>query len=523
MGKKKTGGKKSPSFESVVDDLTTRFILNLPSDGHLDTARLFFQLEQAHWYYEDFVAEHHSHLPHFHALKQFCKMMFAHCFPHMKGQFGKLYAQFAKYKAHIPTYGAILMNAKQTKVILVESWKGKVWGFPRGKINQGESDSSGAIREVQEEVGFDITSRLDSTNFIELAKQSSGKVTKLFIICDVPEDVNFAPEVRKEIRSVAWFPINGILDEKWRAKHASTGTFKIAIPFVRQLKRWIRTCKKSNATVGTQDCPANNQSRARSSTARSSSEPRPKTEARTQRSRSAPHNRGSRQVSWDRNNADTFGLKSTGRKTHGWSPDAMFAENERILGKKFVYDGNPQTFGIASAPPLPRLSGTSSVSSRKCAKEKSKPGLSDAGIPPRPGRCRTKHRQRSPCTRKKPTNNDSVNKKKHSNSVTSPSSEPVPSNAEISCSSGGSRRVNAPRSPSTQLTNQHVKKKAQLLQGHSQESKQDASVYTRHPSPGFTAKEPVEPHETQSFEDLLSFSFNKNAIMASLKLRCTVK
>lgn len=428
MGKKKLSGKKK-TFESVIDDLSTRFILNLPTDGGLDTARLFFQLEQAHWYYEDFVADHNPHLPHYHSLKYFCEMMFKRCFPDMESQFRKLYSEFTKYKDRIPTFGAILMNEKMTKVVLVESWKGKVWGFPRGKINQCESDSTGAIREVQEEVGFDITSLLNVSDFLELtSKQSSGKVTKLFIIRNVPEKCNFVPEVRKEIRSVMWFPIKGLLSEKWREKHTGTGSFKTTIPFVRQLKRWIRTNKKSSSKKHVRG--------------RSSSEPRPQIAAPVQRSQSAPRIRRSQM---DSNNADTFGLGNAtqGARDVGWSPNDMFATNERIIGKKFVYDGNPQTFGIAQGHKTPILpTGTNLIFKETIIGTEFKPT----------------------------TNPQAPGKKSGTNTKTK----------EMS--------IGSIRKSSNQV---------EIGQ--------------------------VEQFQSKLLGDMFSFSFNKGAIMASLKLRCKVK
>ena len=44
--KKKSSKAKSPSLQQTVDNLASRFILNLPSDDALDGPRLFYQLEQ---------------------------------------------------------------------------------------------------------------------------------------------------------------------------------------------------------------------------------------------------------------------------------------------------------------------------------------------------------------------------------------------------------------------------------------------------------------------------------------------
>ena len=47
---------------AVLGDLCLRFILNVPSEEVRSTERLLFQVEQAHWFYEDFVREEHPQL-----------------------------------------------------------------------------------------------------------------------------------------------------------------------------------------------------------------------------------------------------------------------------------------------------------------------------------------------------------------------------------------------------------------------------------------------------------------------------
>ena len=49
----------------------------------------------------------------------------------------------------VPVFGAILLNASLTHVLLVRSFRGKSWGFPKGKINEGEPHADCAAREVK--------------------------------------------------------------------------------------------------------------------------------------------------------------------------------------------------------------------------------------------------------------------------------------------------------------------------------------------------------------------------------------
>ena len=40
----------------VLDDLSCRFLVNLPAEEQEDNIRICFQLEQAHWFYTDYYA-----------------------------------------------------------------------------------------------------------------------------------------------------------------------------------------------------------------------------------------------------------------------------------------------------------------------------------------------------------------------------------------------------------------------------------------------------------------------------------
>ena len=40
----------------VLDDLSSRFLANLPQEEQADNVRICFQLEQAHWFYTDYYA-----------------------------------------------------------------------------------------------------------------------------------------------------------------------------------------------------------------------------------------------------------------------------------------------------------------------------------------------------------------------------------------------------------------------------------------------------------------------------------
>ena len=188
-----------------LDDLCVRFIINLPEEELADVARICFQVEEAQWFYEDFVRPIDPSLPSLN-LKDFCLRIFQHC-PLLSNfsdsQHLAAYQEFLGYKTRVPVRGAILLNNDMDEVLLVKGWKkGASWSFPRGKINKDEKDLDCAIREVYEETGYDIEAAglvpgPDSVKAIDVTMREQHM--RLFVFRNVPIDTHFEPRTRKEI------------------------------------------------------------------------------------------------------------------------------------------------------------------------------------------------------------------------------------------------------------------------------------------------------------------------------------
>lgn len=77
--------------------------------------------------------------------------------------------------------GAIILDPSMEKCLLVRGYKkDSSWGFPRGKVSKNESDTQCAIREVYEETGLDIATKLKEDQYIDL--QLGDQSTRLFIV-----------------------------------------------------------------------------------------------------------------------------------------------------------------------------------------------------------------------------------------------------------------------------------------------------------------------------------------------------
>lgn len=371
-----------PTLEQALDDVEARFLNNLPRSELEQTERLFFQIEQAYWFYEDFKADVYTHLPHFSTLKSFATKLFAHSalLSKVGDQFQELFADFKTYKSKIPVFGCIMLNPKMTKAVLVCDYNGKSWTFPRGKINERESEFACALREVHEETGFDPTPHCREED--HLLAFIDGKQIKLFIACNVPESTEFCIMTRKEIAAVAFHPLDAL-----------PKTYAVA-PFLEKLKRWINKRKQLNAraqkspfTVPTKSpartnagtpvlasqpptaAPSASKSRRKDNNSSNNPERSPPFQSASptlgamnstsSASHPSPGTMKRLKNQFDMRNGDTFENDTT-----GWGVNAMFAANAKITGKNYVYDGNPHQFGASHPKYVNYTAAQDAVSSR---------------------------------------------------------------------------------------------------------------------------------------------------------------
>ncbi|EEB09786.1 mRNA decapping complex catalytic subunit Dcp2 [Schizosaccharomyces japonicus yFS275] len=227
------------TFEQVLDDLSVRFLLNIPSEEKNSIERLCFQIEQAHWYYEDFIRAENDQLPSL-GLRVFSAKLFSHC--PLLWKWSKVHEEafddFLRYKTRIPVRGAIMLNKEMDKCLLVKGWKASSgWGFPKGKINKDEADVDCAIREVYEETGFDSTNWINEKDFIELTIREQN--IRLYIIPDLPMETVFESQTRKEISKIEWHLLADLPTFK-QSKSETKNKFYMVIPFLAPLKKWIR-------------------------------------------------------------------------------------------------------------------------------------------------------------------------------------------------------------------------------------------------------------------------------------------
>ncbi|TVY42983.1 mRNA decapping complex subunit [Lachnellula occidentalis] len=246
---------------SGLDDLCVRFIINLPEDDLKDIPRICFQVEEAQWYYEDFIRPLDPSLPSM-SLRNFCLRIFAHCpllSSFSQGHHMRAFEDFLAYKTRVPVRGAVMLNASMDSVVLVKGWKkGASWSFPRGKIAKDEDDLTCAVREVYEETGFD----LDAAGLVPLNRDVKSiqvnmreQQMRLFVFRNVPMETHFEPRTRKEISKIEWWLLSELpafrkkSQQQQQQKQAvpNSSKFYMVAPFLVPLRKWVIEQKKKDA------------------------------------------------------------------------------------------------------------------------------------------------------------------------------------------------------------------------------------------------------------------------------------
>lgn len=224
-------------MEECMNDVIARNWLDLYTH-RADPLHIYFILVQnPYWLYLDYgtkkyrVAELTESEFCFNVMKR-CQFLEKHLH-----SFEETFNEFSRYRRMVPTYGAVLLNKEMTKLILVTSYKHSSKSFPKGKINEGETEVQCAIREVHEEIGIDITDAINDQEYLFI-EGVDEKFIKLFIINSLSESVQMKPTVSYEIEEIKFYSI----DELERRCQGKEKAFGQVSEYLGAIKKWV--CKK---------------------------------------------------------------------------------------------------------------------------------------------------------------------------------------------------------------------------------------------------------------------------------------
>lgn len=241
------------TLEDWLDELCARFLNNLPKEELQEFSRIGMHLEEAQWFYEDFIRpQNPTTLPNL-RIRDFSLRILQHCPVTSIASLDileKAYDNWVAYKKRIPVRGLIMLNEAMDSAVLVKGWKSSAnWSFPRGKINQEEDDLHCAIREVYEETGFNVEEAglIPHNRKVKYFEQTiRDQHLRLYVIPNVPMDTYFEPRTRKEISKIQWYKLVDLPGrvKKKQAQDNTTGPnaskFYMVAPFMEPLNRWIK-------------------------------------------------------------------------------------------------------------------------------------------------------------------------------------------------------------------------------------------------------------------------------------------
>jgi 8-oxo-dGTP pyrophosphatase MutT (NUDIX family) len=186
----------------TIEHIIAKFLLNLPREELEDTGRLSHQAEKGFYYYLDHILGHEQATDWKKQRKDFFNSLKEYAPNFMKINPAVLSDRLMESK---PVSGAIIFNKDTTKVLVVRV--DDKFGFPKGKLNQGETLEGCAVREVWEETGIDILNRIDKRIFIEFVNHE-GKIN-FFVARGVAEEERLRIDSH-EIDEVIWMRIEDI-------------------------------------------------------------------------------------------------------------------------------------------------------------------------------------------------------------------------------------------------------------------------------------------------------------------------
>jgi mRNA-decapping enzyme subunit 2 len=223
-------------MQEALEQVFYRFLYFLP-DEEKEPERFMVNMEQAHWFYEDEL------------VRDLCvpSMKFPVFVRETQNKFDllpdwstkDLIEVYESYKSHIPVRGAIILNPRMDKVLLVTNFNGRAYSFPKGKINEGEADEDCAIREVLEEVGLDISEMISREDYLEI---EDGHM-RLYIVSGASEDFEYLTRTKGEIGKIEWVKLDDIPSQKFKnASIYRNFRFNKVHKFLYELRKWIK-CK----------------------------------------------------------------------------------------------------------------------------------------------------------------------------------------------------------------------------------------------------------------------------------------
>ena len=143
----------------------------------------------------------------------------------------------AKTKRTKRKAGMFIIDPSTGKVLLVQS-RGRLWGPPKGTMEQGETEIECAIREVKEETGLDININAET-------KSLTIKERSTYYYIEIPEcEVNIQSNILyNDVNAIGWINL------KCLSKCIENGSVFVTQQCRIVLKKYLGYCLPSTSVA----------------------------------------------------------------------------------------------------------------------------------------------------------------------------------------------------------------------------------------------------------------------------------
>ena len=141
---------------------------------------------------------------------------------------------FTKETRRIPCAGVVVLNSALDEILLVlGTWSNAKWGFPKGKLKEGEAVCEGAIRETEEEIGVNV--RPFMVDGVSARHEFCGRDITLFLAVGLSTRCKCVSKTRHEIAEIRW--------HKLATVRAHRARYPLLVPFLKLIDEWIDNLK----------------------------------------------------------------------------------------------------------------------------------------------------------------------------------------------------------------------------------------------------------------------------------------
>lgn len=239
---------------ATLDWLVQQFLPG-PEQGGTGGMAVMAGVERAHWHYIDFCIPEEErrrlgeNLELAFTLEEFAGQLLARAawLRQLVAGVAGLVAEYDRFKRRLPACGAIVLNTALDKVLLVRSYWAGSWGFPKGKVEEGEAAMACAAREVEEETGLEVGRRLHPAEYLEA--RAGGRRVRLYMVPNqldprgVEEATELVASTRCEIGAIKW--------ESLATLATTAGRRSLAALLLPQILAWVEAFSRDHPPLAT--------------------------------------------------------------------------------------------------------------------------------------------------------------------------------------------------------------------------------------------------------------------------------